>query len=175
MQKAGEGEQERRTSEKERPRKMRSPSHARRAQRRRRIGGPRGTAADRGSEWWTRSSERDEESAVERGGGTEWEDWVHGPRFEYRECTGSGGRSSLDFSLPPCCCATRRGGNKGHKGGGKGGKGRVPKRGGRAAYDLGACPESTRMVYRARLITSGGCAMMARSRRFLLRLLIHDR
>jgi len=35
------------------------------------------------------SRERDEESAARKGGGTEWEDWVRGPRFE--DPAGSGG------------------------------------------------------------------------------------
>jgi len=70
--------------ERERPREMRSHP-----MRREHIGGPRGTAADRGSEWWSRSRERDEESAARKSGGTEWEDWVRGPCFE--DQAGSGG------------------------------------------------------------------------------------
>lgn len=43
---------------------------------------------------------------------------------------------------------------------------------GRPTTPPGACPESARMVYRARLITSRDCTAVFCSRRFLFRLLV---
>jgi len=95
MQEGREGEQERRT----RVRKREAPQNALASRARgtqRHIGGPRGTAADRGSEWWSR--ERGTRRVPrERVGALSGRTGSAGPASRIQPVVGA---TSLDFSLP---------------------------------------------------------------------------
>lgn len=108
-----------------------------------------------------------EEYCEEGGKSVEWEDWVYGPRYRYRIKVGSPPLISLllVFSRERYSAGRRKM---------RGTRGTWDEEVGRPTTPPGACPESIRMVYHARLITSRGCTAVFYNRRFLFKLFVRQ-